>query len=108
MKLAVARGITYSITAGLALVALKATPTLPPRQRTVASAVGADHARPLTIPGRTPTIAVAPVVVTAKRLEGVDTVILGGTIHSSLMASLDDASPDQPGWDCYGPRSRSG
>jgi len=29
------------------------------------------------------------------------TTPLGGT-NGSLMASLDDASPDQPGWDCYG------
>lgn len=96
MKVAVARGITYTVIGVAAIAAVQFTPPLPARPSTVqnADAVSADSAVAESIPAAVlaqepGSIPVSPVVVNAERLKGVDTVVLNGTIHSSLMASLD-------------------
>jgi len=66
----------------LAWAALQVTP---PVTRTPMSMVGSVA----PVPAPVSTIALSPVVVDAQRLQGPDTVAISGTIHSSLMASLD-------------------
>ena len=78
MRVGVARSITYLVLAVVACAALQMTPP-------VARKFGSSTLQ--LFPGST--VAMSPVVVDAQRLQGPDTVALSGTIHSSLMASLD-------------------
>jgi murein DD-endopeptidase MepM/ murein hydrolase activator NlpD len=74
-----------------AWAALELTPAVP--RASASEVISAPPVAPVSAaaaaaePGSFP---VEPVVVKARRLEGVDTVALVGTIHSSLMASLDN------------------
>lgn len=106
MKEATARGVTYAIVGAMAWGAVELTPPVPSRSiaslATVAPAApmqtgsGTDQAL-ATLPAvvvSTPESSVAelrfqPVIVNAERLRGVDTVALNGTIHRSLLASLE-------------------
>lgn len=91
-----ARGITYSVLGVVAWGALQVTPPVAGTPGTLlaghgpAVAVGTATLAPVAVqPPPAPTVAVAPVVVQAQLLRQPDTVALNGTIHSSLMASLD-------------------
>lgn len=117
MKSVAVRGITYGIIGTLAWAAVRFTPPVAPRvsldESAVADAPAATPAETATAQPASAApavntaglVAVAPVIVTepasnipvlrydpvivsAHRLSGVDTVTLAGTIHASLMASL--------------------
>lgn len=109
MKAVAVRGITYGIIGTMAWAAVRYTPPVAPRVSLTESAP-ADAPVPtstdvaprrdaaqlvavapviVTEPASNiPVLRYDPVVVTAHRLSGVDTVTLAGTIHASLMASL--------------------
>ena len=90
MKLAVARSITYGVIGAAALTALRLTPPVPHDGRPVSVVAAIDGAADADAPATTVAgFPVAPVVVHAARLSGVDTVALVGTINSSLYAALD-------------------
>lgn len=114
MKSVAVRGVTYGIIGTLAWAAVRFTPPVAHRVSLNESAVadapgpaaaagtpaaitaGADAAGLVAVApvivtepaSNTPVLRYDPVVVMARRLSGVDTVSLEGTIHSSLMASL--------------------
>ncbi len=97
MKATVARGVTYATVGVMAWAAVELTPPVAPRLpaslAVVASANAAalDATAPNTVVAKSgvPDLRFQPVVVTAERLHGIDTVALNGTIHSSLLASLE-------------------
>ena len=84
MRVVVARGITYCVLGVTAWAALQVTP---PVARTFNSS--GVHLLPGSV------VAMSPVIVDAQRLPGPDTVAISGTIHSSLMASLDHAGVEE-------------
>ncbi|MGI8546295.1 MAG: peptidoglycan DD-metalloendopeptidase family protein [Gemmatimonadaceae bacterium] len=111
MKATVARGVTYAIVGTLAWGAVELTPPVSPRSPAslsetagtstgaAASAAAVNSDAPVAVAiapavaalpeSSVPELRYQPVVVTAERLRGVDTVALNGTIHSSLLASLE-------------------
>lgn len=109
MKSVAVRGITYGIIGTLAWAAVRFTPPVAPRVSLAESALaeapvsttrevtpvvdaaGLVALAPVIVSepaSNIPVLRYDPVVVTARRLSGVDTVSLAGTIHASLMASL--------------------
>src|SRR5580704_1249123 len=90
MRPIVARGITYAVLAGMAWAALQVTPPVARKPGDILTRYSATLVSAAGLPHWTvPTVAVTPVVVHAVLLNGPDTVALSGTIHSSLMASLE-------------------
>lgn len=109
MREVAVRGLTYVVVGVMAWGAVEFTPPVQPKQIPSSSGVVAvgDAAAATAAPAAAtamvataapvivsipessvPEVHYDPVVVTAERLRGVDTVALTGTIHSSLAASL--------------------
>lgn len=114
MKATAARGVTYAIVGAMAWAAIELTPQIAPRSTeslataTAESVTSATFQSPIesgnaesppalatmspvivSIPeSSVPELRFQPVIVNAERLHGVDTVALNGTIHKSLLASL--------------------
>ena len=103
MKAVAARGLTYGIIGTMAWAAIHLTPPVTPsvslsdpaalaatNRAVAASAVTSFSPVVVTVPeSSVPELRFTPVVVVARLLHGVDTVALNGTIHSSLVASLE-------------------
>lgn len=100
MKAVAARGVTYAVIGAMAWAAVKLTPPIAPRSTaSLAVLTGTSSAAPdlttmtpvvVSVPeSSVPELRFQPVIVNAERLHGVDTVALNGTIHSSLLASLE-------------------
>lgn len=99
MRPAAARVITYGVIAGVAGLAIAFTPAIPARApaRPPAPTAAASDAAPaasaagaITRPDGT--VELTPAVVYAERLPGIDTIAVGGTIHSSLFAALQNTA----------------
>ncbi len=96
MKALGARFITYSVVGGLAFLAMRATPPLPPAiagDEPEASAV-ADLTDRLMGPSEMPAeqMKLDPVMVVASNRNRIDTLALTGVINSSLYSSLDQVA----------------
>ena len=103
MKAVAARGLTYGIIGTMAWAAVQFTPRIasnvaPSDPAALAAANKAIAASAVTtlnpvivsIPeSSVPELRFKPVIVNAQLLHGVDTIALSGTIHSSLVASLE-------------------
>lgn len=103
MNAVAARGVTYGIIGTMAWAAILFTPPVSPavpstdpaavtatNQAIAASAVTTLDPVVVSVPeSSVPELRFKPVVVEAALLHGVDTVALNGTIHSSLLASLE-------------------
>ncbi len=93
MKLSVVRGITYGVIGVGALIAMQLTPPVVNKPEVLGdegllslSLVEGLEAQSLGVP----TYQTDPVVINASRLPGTDTLVLGGTIRSSLYKTLED------------------
>lgn len=103
MKEVAARGVTYGVIGLMAWAAILFTPPLSPTVTPTDPAALAATNRAIaasavtTLPpvvvstpeSSVPELQFKPVIVLASLLQGVDTVALNGTIHSSLVASLE-------------------
>lgn len=103
MKAVAARGVTYGVIGTMAWAAIRFTPPVAPivplsdpaalaatNRAIAASAVTTFDPVVVSVPeSSVPELRFKPVVVVAALLSGVDTVALTGTIHSSLVASLE-------------------
>ncbi len=92
MKPGFARGITYSVLGFMTWMALQVTPPVAQSPGALLTVTSGSRAKGGGATGArlpVPTVLVNPVVVNAQRLTGPDTVALNGTIHSSLVASLE-------------------
>lgn len=103
MKAVAARGVTYGIIGTMAWAAIVFTPPVAPHvpssdlaalvatnRAMAASAVTTLDPVVVSVPASSvPELRFKPVLVLASLLHGVDTVALTGTIHSSLVASLE-------------------
>jgi murein DD-endopeptidase MepM/ murein hydrolase activator NlpD len=103
LKAVAARGVTYGIIGTMAWAAILFTPPISPavsstdfaalaatNRAIAASAVTTLAPVVVSVPeSSVPELRFQPVVVEAALMHGVDTVALNGTIHSSLLASLE-------------------
>jgi murein DD-endopeptidase MepM/ murein hydrolase activator NlpD len=103
LKAVAARGLTYGIIGTMAWAAIRFTPAIAPtvspsdpaalaatNKAIAAAAVATLNPVVVSIPeSSVPELRFNPVIVNAQLLHGVDTIALSGTIHSSLVASLE-------------------
>ena len=103
MKAVAARGLTYGLIGTMAWAAIRFTPAIAPsapptdpaalaatNKAITAAAVTTFNPVIVSVPeSSVPELRFNPVVVEAHLLQGVDTITLAGTIHSSLVASLE-------------------
>lgn len=99
MKLSVVRGITYGVIGVGALLAMQLTPPEIEKPQVV-SDLPAVSMIPLPFSSEdgksgVPMFRAGPVVINASRLKGVDTLLLGGTIKSSLYNALVDIGEEE-------------
>lgn len=93
MKLSVVRGITYGVIGVGALVAMQVSPPDYKKPTVLDSALSAQlplFEADVVDESGVPTYQAGAVVINAARLNGVDTLVLGGTIRSSLYNALNE------------------